>query len=622
MNKFTISKASVMAPVCTLSTGLDAGEPARASTVAELKPKPKEVNARLGRWREAQFVVAVFVCLSLATYAEGGETMKPGEWIPVSKAVENQGVTAYGNGALLGNCDDGDWVAFGPLDLADGLVDRVEIELAAPNTSGKISLHLDQPTGVQISEVTVLATGGYDNYAVRQGHCEQLAGEHRVYLVFHGGQGVGNVKAFRFLKPDQKGSPGVDVVAKPPSNDSEPRETIEQLLAANRDDIEKHRTTLLAIRTTPGATVTIKQARHHFQFGTAINRNGFVANDVMSTTDQETYKRTVLANFNSVVHENAMKWYSNEKQQDQQTFGDADAMLEWSEKNGLYTRGHCVYWGRDAYVQKWIKDLDDDALRKKLQERAKIYMTRYKGRVPEHDVNNEMLHCTYFKKRLGGDIWKQMFGWCREYDPGATLYVNDYSILSGGETAAYVKQIDGFLKSGMPVGGIGVQGHFGGGVNGNEVKRKLDQLAQFGLPIKVTEFDANTKDEHAKAVALATLYTTAFAHPAVEGIYMWGFWKKCHWRPNAGLWNADWSETPAAKAYRDLVFNRWWTDETVAADAQGMCTVRVFFGQHDVAVNGKTRRFEVAPPAADASIDCREPKPENWTLKTVERPAI
>jgi len=168
-----------------------------------------------------------------------------------------------------------------------------------------------------------------------------------------------------------------------------------------------------------------------------------------------------------------------------------------------------------------------------------------------------------------------------------------------------VKQIAGFIDAGMAVGGIGVQGHFGGRVDGPGIRKKLDTLAQFDLPIKVTEFDVNTKDEQAKARALATLYATAFAHPAVEGIYMWGFWKRLHWRPDAALWDADWSETPAAKSYRDLVFSHWWTDFDGQASADGICQVRIFFGEHDVTVNGLTRRITVKKDDETAIIDCR-----------------
>ena len=38
---------------------------------------------------------------------------------------------------------------------------------------------------------------------------------------------------------------------------------------------------------------------------------------------------------------------------------------------------------------------------------------------------------------------------------------------------------------------------------------------------------------------------------------MWGFWEGDHWQPHTAMWTKDWSPTPQALAYRDLVYNRW-----------------------------------------------------------------
>ncbi len=387
---------------------------------------------------------------------------------------------------------------------------------------------------------------------------------------------------------------------------------MEAILAAHRDDIKKHRTTWITVRAAPGAGVSVRQTRHAFEFGTAISRHAFTSSKRIGKADREQYKKVLKANFNSVVHENAMKWSSNEKDRDSLTYADADAMLAWSEKNGLSTRGHCVYWAYDKHVQPWLKELDNAALRAKLQQRARLHMQRFQGRVTEHDINNEMLHGQYYEKRLGAGIREQMFDWCHAYDPRAILYVNDYNILAGDDTGRYATQINGFLKAGMKVGGIGIQGHFHEHVEATCIKSKLDLLAQFGLPIKITEYDANTADPQAKARMLVTLYATAFAHPAVEAIYMWGFWKKLHWRPQSALWQADWSTTLAARYYRELVFKRWWTDFDGQADARGNCRIRVFFGGHDVTVNGRTRHFKVGKAAVNTIIDCTAAEPGEW----------
>jgi len=353
-------------------------------------------------------------------------------------------------------------------------------------------------------------------------------------------------------------------------------------------DIRKNRMGTLTIQTRPGAAVTVTQLEHEFWFGTCIARSMFRE---MDSPDTKKYLEVLKANFNSVVHENALKWYGTGKEPHGEDYSDADRMTDWCLKNGLRVRGHCVYWGIERYVQGWVKALDDDALRAALEKRGKAVPRHFKGRIGEYDVNNEMMHGDYYAKRLGKGITVDMFRWVGEGDPSAILYVNDYGILqSGGE--AYAKHIQGLLDQGVKVGGIGIQGHCGKSIRPERVKATLDRLGRFGLPIKITEFDMNTKDEEAKARGLEALYRVCFAHPAVEGVLMWGFWAGRHWRPDAAPWQKDWTPTPAAEVYRKLVYDEWWTRFEGKADAQGRCEVPVFFGRHKVTAGGKT--LEVA----------------------------
>ncbi|MHC4248676.1 MAG: endo-1,4-beta-xylanase [Planctomycetota bacterium] len=366
--------------------------------------------------------------------------------------------------------------------------------------------------------------------------------------------------------------------------------------------IRKHRMGTLEVRTRPGARVRVTQLRHEFEFGTAIARKMF--GEGGDAEAKRRYKEILDANFNAAVHENALKWYSTERNgPGDPDYGPADRMLEWCERHDIRMRGHCVYWGVEKHVQKWQKDLSDDELRRALARRGREVTSRYKDRIPEYDLNNEMVHGNYYAKRLGPGVVADMFRWAKEGDPRARLYVNDYGMISGGGAGRYAKQIRGFLDAGIPVGGIGVQGHFGGKVNPGHVKRTLDKLAAFGLPIKVTEYDANTKDEGAKAAALESLYRVAFAHPAVEGILMWGFWEGAHWKPDAAPWKRDFTPSPAAEKYRELVYREWWTTEEAVADARGRCEVRAFFGRHRVEADGKSLEVDLKRSEGRATVN-------------------
>ena len=354
--------------------------------------------------------------------------------------------------------------------------------------------------------------------------------------------------------------------------------------------IRKLRMGTLVVQTAPGAAVKVTQLQHEFWFGTAAAWRWFKNPDDPTS---KKYLQVLKDNFNAVVHENALKWYHTEpKAEGEIDYSDPDRVVAWCEANGLRVRGHCIFWGIEGYVPKWQKTLDDAALRRVIERRAKEVTSHYKGRISEYDVNNEMMHGDYYAKRLGQGIVADMFRLAREGDPAARLYVNDYGILqSGGE--GYARYIQGLLDRGIPVDGIGIQGHSGGQTDPAKVKATLDRLARFDLPIKITEFDMNTKDEAAKARGVEALYRTCFAHPAVDGVMMWGFWAGSHWRPDAALWTRDWTPTPAAETYRRLVYGEWWTRFEGKADAAGRCEVPAFFGRHRVEAGGKTLEVEL-----------------------------
>jgi GH35 family endo-1,4-beta-xylanase len=123
-------------------------------------------------------------------------------------------------------------------------------------------------------------------------------------------------------------------------------------------------------------------------------------------------------------------------------------------------------------------------------------------------------------------------------------------------------QIESLLALGVPIGGIGLQCHFGERVDRQKVRRVPNRLSRFNLPIKVTEFDMKTLNEDAMAKGLEDLYRACFEHPSVTGILIWGFWAKCHRLSTkqygiegyTALWDKDGKTMPAAKVYRDLVF--------------------------------------------------------------------
>ena len=369
----------------------------------------------------------------------------------------------------------------------------------------------------------------------------------------------------------------------------------------------------LVIQAKPGAKVTVEQLSHEFWFGCAIP-NSFA--NGMSQDDLETFKEKFLLNFNSAVTENALKWMMMERQKDEVNYHIVDSILNWTEQNNIPLRGHNIFWGifksansGSQYVQQWLTELSDEELRQRIKERAETITTRYKGRFAEYDLNNEMIHGNYYEDRLDSEITMQMAQWALNGDPEAKLYLNDYDILIedsplGIGLPEYMAHIRKLLNEGVPIAGIGVQGHSHLETFDREyLKKALDSLAIFNLPIRITEFNMpgmrskygirpfnegnqmSQEEEELKAKEIIDFYTICFAHPAVDGILMWGFWEGANWIPAASLYKRDWTPTPAAHAYRNLVFNEWWTQESGIAGSDGSFSTRAFWGKYKVTVD-------------------------------------
>jgi hypothetical protein len=94
-----------------------------------------------------------------------------------------------------------------------------------------------------------------------------------------------------------------------------------------------------------------------------------------------------------------------------------------------------------------------------------------------------------------------------------------------------------------------------------------------------------------------------FAHPAVEGILMWGFWAGSNWIPVSSLYKRDWTLTPAGEAYRNLVFNEWWTKESGITGKDGTYTVPAFYGKYKVTVNQVTKEIDLTRETGSITLD-------------------
>ena len=86
---------------------------------------------------------------------------------------------------------------------------------------------------------------------------------------------------------------------------------------------------------------------------------------------------------------------------------------------------------------------------------------RQKGRIKEYDVWNEAFHEPFIFNKCGWDLLDSAHVWAHRADPDARLFINEYNVVSAGETERLYDIVKGMLERKVPVHGIGVQCHFG-----------------------------------------------------------------------------------------------------------------------------------------------------------------
>lgn len=343
----------------------------------------------------------------------------------------------------------------------------------------------------------------------------------------------------------------------------------------------------------PGDTVRVSLSRHAFPFGTAL------ALDFRDDSLKNWYGKTANRYFWAGVPENQFKWPDYEPKKGKVNREAMREYLDFAKKYGWKLRAHTLVWGIQKYgfdkhwgIQGSCKDVS-----KNIRLRIERDMKEYKGKISEYDVWNEPIHETFLFDKCGWDLLDSSFVWAHRADSSASLYINDYNVIAFGETERYYELVRGMLDRKVPVSGIGVQCHFNGSkVVPALIKERLDRLAELGLPIKVTEFDMGTQDrgpnmtEAERAAQYEMFIRSAFSHPAVKGIFLWGFWDGRHWIPNGGVVSADGKEKPAAAKIYDLWHKVWTTDESVVADKDGKIHFRGFPGIYEMKSGKKSER--------------------------------
>ncbi len=322
-----------------------------------------------------------------------------------------------------------------------------------------------------------------------------------------------------------------------------------------------------------GAIVSLQQTNQAFQFGAAIDGFNGLLDPAGSATAQK-YQSEIRRLFSAVTLENSLKWPSflNDRQR------GLDA-AQWVADNELYFRGHNIVWpsptNMPATVWNEYQSIFDntgataaaDFLRTTIENRIDDAVGTFVGQIDEWDVVNEPFDNNQVMAILGDQILLEWFQRVRLVDANVDRVLNDYDIFARNgantnhrENFAYWLNL---LKNANAIERIGEQSHYSDG-NLTDIEMLGDLISEYSttydLPIGITEFDVVSADRQLQADYLRDYLTMAFSQPAVTQFIQWGFWAGAHYRPDAALYNEDFSVRLNGQAYEDLVFGEWFSD--------------------------------------------------------------
>ena len=163
-------------------------------------------------------------------------------------------------------------------------------------------------------------------------------------------------------------------------------------------------------------------------------------------------------------------------------------MLKFTEENNLKVVGHTLVWHQQS--GRFLGQTSD---REKAIEQLRNHITtvvsNYKGRIMVWDVVNEAvkddwplppdgdwtkcLRETQWLRSIGPDYIEMAFRFAHEADPDAKLYYNDYNLNVNTKATVVNAMVKDLLEKGVPIHGIGMQGHYSTDVSISSVRTAL-----------------------------------------------------------------------------------------------------------------------------------------------------
>jgi len=257
----------------------------------------------------------------------------------------------------------------------------------------------------------------------------------------------------------------------------------------------------------PAVAQGLKDAyKDYFTIGVAVN---------LHNVDRQQETDLIRQNFNSITAENVMKPGVIHPAEGVWKWEAADSVADFCRKNGIRLRGHCLCW-HSQFADWMFKDKKGRPVKKevfyeRLREHIHTVVNRYKDIVYCWDVVNEaMADDGPGQNRPGADPYRQStvyklcgdefiakaFQFAREADPKVLLFYNDYSCIDEGKRERIYNMVKKMKQAGVPIDGIGMQGHYNIYFpTEQQVEKAIARFQELVDHIHITELDIRMNQE-------------------------------------------------------------------------------------------------------------------------------
>ncbi|CAE6427947.1 unnamed protein product [Rhizoctonia solani] len=193
---------------------------------------------------------------------------------------------------------------------------------------------------------------------------------------------------------------------------------------------------------------------------------------------------------------NQLKWDATEKSRNVFSFTNGDYQVAWAKNHSQAVRGHTLVW--HSQLPSWVSNggFNNATLISVMQNHISNVAGHFKGQLYAWDVVNEAFeeNGTYrnsvFYSTIGPAYIPIALRAARAADPTAKLYLNDYNTdWTGSKSNAYYNLAKSLLAQGVPLDGIGFQGHLIVNSFERTVQENFQRFADLGLDIAITELD-------------------------------------------------------------------------------------------------------------------------------------